>query len=317
MSISSRRRVLLALPACLLLPATQIASAQSIATSDRPIILGTSTPGGGFALYGEILERILNRRSGRTLMTAKPTRGTAENLALLKSGEIDAALIQGTAASEIFEEGPASGYRVLFAMYPSPGMLAVPKASPATKLEDLLHQPVVFGVGTSGLVTLGRQIYAGIGIDIDRDFQAIYVEQAAESPKIVLAGKAAGLWGAGEGWPGFETLARSPGGARFIGPTPDQIPKIVAKYPLLKPMEVAVGAYPGIDRPLPTVGSVNVIMVRAELDDARATAFVKAMRDAAPDLAAALSQASFSTYANTLTSVPSEAMLHRVLLTMK
>lgn len=305
-----RRRILLAVPAAVGLAALSgLARAQA-----KPLQLGTSTPGGGFSQYGEVLEQVLNRRTGARLLQARQTRGTVENLELLKRGELDMALIQGTSADEVLQQGTASGLRILFAMYPSPGMLAVPKASPARRLEDLVGQPVVFGVRTSGLVTLGRQVLAGIGLDMDRDFTAIYVERAADSPRIVLAGEAAGLWGAGEGWPGFVQVAQSPGGARFLGPTREQIPQILAKYPLLKGMEVPAGAYPGIDQPLPTVGSVNLILARAELDDARAAAFVDAMQQFATDLTTALPQAAFSTLANTLASAPSPALLHPVLL---
>jgi TRAP transporter TAXI family solute receptor len=278
---------------------------------ERPLLLGTSTPGGGFALYGEMLERVLNRRAGRTLLRTRPTRGTTENIALLQRGELDAALIQGTSASEIFQQGPAMGLRILFAMYPSPGMLAVPAASAVRRLDDVAGQKVVFGVRASGLVTLGRQVFSGIGLDIDRDVHALYVEQAAESPRIVLAGNAVGLWGAGEGWPGFTHLAQAPGGARFIGPSPQQIARIVEKYPLLKAMEVASGTYPGIDKPLATVGSVNLILARADLDDQRAAGFVAAMQAAAADMTTALPQAAFSTLANTLASAPSAGLLHR------
>lgn len=278
---------------------------------DAPLVLGTSTPSGGFALYGETLERVLNGQAGRAVVRARPTRGTSENLTLLQRGEIDAALIQGTAASELFQPGSSTDLRILFAMYPSPGLLAVATASSLRRLEDVRGQPVVFGVRTSGLVTLGRQVYAGIGIDIDRDVRAIYVDRAAESPRIVLSGEAVGLWGAGEGWPGFLRLAEAPGGARFIGPSTSQIASIVARYPLLTAMEVAAGAYPGIDAPLPTVGSVNWIVVRAALDDRRARRFVDAMQAAAPELAAALPQAAFSTLANTRASAPSSDTLHR------
>jgi TRAP-type uncharacterized transport system substrate-binding protein len=79
-------------------------------------------------------------------------------------------------------------------------------------------------------------------------------------------------------------------------------------------MEVAPGAYPGIDKPLPTVGSVNLILARADLDGARAAALVHAMHAAEADLAAALPQASFSTLANTLASAPSAALLHPAVL---
>jgi uncharacterized protein len=291
-----------------------VAAMPATRAADPPIVVGTSTPGGGFALYGETLERLVNAYAGETLVKARLTSGTPENLARLRKGEIDAALIQGTSASELLSRPDPDGLRILFAMYPSPGMLAVPASSSARRLEDLKGQPLVFGVRTSGLVTLGRQVYAGIGFDIDRDFDALYVDEAVESPKIVLAGKARGLWGAGEGWPGFETLARSPGGARFIGPLPEQIPAIVAKFPLLKPMEVATGAYPGIERPLPTVGSMNWILTRADVDSRRVTAFIRAMGGCSADLAKALPQAAFSTLANTIASAPSRELLHPAVL---
>ena len=277
-----------------------------------PLRLATSTPGGGFALYGDTLQRVLNAQAGRELLRALPTRGTAENLQLLARGEVEAALIQGTAASEVLQ-GDAPGLRILFAMYPSPGMLAVPAASPVQRLEDVRGRRVVFGVRSSGLVTLARQVFDGIGIDIDRDCEAVYVEQAAASPRIVLAGEAVALWGAGEGWPGFVQMAQASGGARFIGPAASQLPRILQKYPHLQAMEVPAGTYPGIRAALPTVGSVNFILVRPDLDDARAAAFVQAMQASSAALAAALPQAAFSTLANTQASAPAPALLHRAL----
>jgi uncharacterized protein len=302
----TRRTVLAATAGLALVPTLR-------AQNMPPLRLATSTPGGGFALYGETLQRVLNARTGRELLRAQPTRGTAENLQLLARGEVDAALIQGTAASEVLAAGEGAALRILFAMYPSPGMLAVPSSSKVQSLEDLRGQRVVFGVRSSGLVTLARQVFDGIGLDIDRDFQAIYVEQAAASPRLVLAGEAAGLWGAGEGWPGFVQLAQAAGGARFIAPTPAQITRILQKHPLLQAMDVPAGTYPGISAPLATVGSVNFILVRPELDDARAAAFVQAMQASTAELAAALPQAAFSTLANTRASAPTPALLHRSL----
>ncbi len=278
-----------------------------------PLVLGTSTAGGGFALYGETLERLLNRQAGRSLLHAQRTRGTAENLVLLQRGEIDAALVQGTAASEVLQQGQAAGLRVLWAMYPSPGMLAVPAASAARRLEDLKGRRVVFGVRSSGLVTLARQVFDGLGLDIDRDFEAIYVTQAAESPRWVLAGEAAALWGAGEGWPGFVALSQAPGGSRFLGPAAEQLPQILAKYPLLQGMTVPAGLYPGIDAPLATVGSVNPILVRADLDMARAEAFVRAIQAVAAELAQALPQAAFGSLNSTRASTPAPELLHPAL----
>jgi TRAP transporter TAXI family solute receptor len=161
-----------------LLPAWRsLAAGAAPDASSAPFVLATSTPGGGFTLYGDMLARVLAERAGHVVVTARMTAGTNENLALLKRGEVDAALIQGTSASEVLAQGSAGPLRILFAMYPSPGLLAVPSDSKLERLDDVVGRTIVFGVRTSGLVTLGRQVFAGIGIDIDRDVRAIYVDR--------------------------------------------------------------------------------------------------------------------------------------------
>ncbi|MBA3589273.1 TAXI family TRAP transporter solute-binding subunit [Methylibium sp.] len=301
---AARRRLLRALAVT---PALGIASAWA---GDAPLRLGTSTPGGRFALYGQALEGVLNARAGRTLLTAVGTKGTNENLQGLASGELDIALIQGTSANQVLQTQGDAGLRVLYAMYPSPGMLAVPGDSTARRLEDLKGQPVVFGVPASGLVLLARQVFGGLGLDIDRDFRALYVEQAAQSPQRVLDGEAAGLWGAGVGWPGFTRLAEAPRGASFIGPSPAQIPQILQAQPFLKAMEVPAGAYAGLEHALPTVGSWNVMLTKATFSEERAYQLARALHEAAAALAAALPQAAMSTARLTAQATPSPALLH-------
>lgn len=300
---TSRRTILTAIAALPTLAFTP-------ALAEAPLRLGTSTPGGGFTLYGETLARVVNGRAGAPLIEPARTSGTAENLRLLADGRLDLALIQGTAASQVLQAEDASGLRIVFAMYPSPGMLAVPGDSLARRIEDLKGQPVVFGVRASGLVLLAQQVFGALGLDLDRDFQSIYVRQAAESPERVISGEAAGLWGAGEGWPGFVRLAESPRGARFLGPSPEQIPRILEAHPFLTAMAAPAGAYPALDRDLPTVGSWNLILGRSDLAAERVHRFAAAMHEAASDLAAALPQAAMSTAARTAEAAPSAGLIH-------
>ncbi|WP_020186721.1 TAXI family TRAP transporter solute-binding subunit [Methylopila sp. 73B] len=303
---TSRRAVLRAIAAS---SALALAPSLSVA-AETPLRLGTSTPGGGFTLYGETLAQAANAQAGETLVSPVGTSGTAENLRLLAEGRLDLALIQGTAASQALTAEDASGLRIVFAMYPSPGMLAVPRDSPARRFEDLKGLPVVFGVRASGLVLLARQVFGAIGLDVDRDFQAVYVGQAAESPERVIDGEAAGLWGAGEGWPGFARLAASPRGARFFGPLPEQIPRILAAHPFLTAMAAPAGAYPGLDADLPTVGSWNLILGRSDLAAERVRRFADAVHAAAKELAAALPQAAMTTAARTAEAAPAAALIH-------
>ena len=73
----------------------------------------------------------------------------------------------------------------------------------------------------------------------DEDFKSIYLDRAGDGPAMVQDGRAAALWGAGIGWPGFAAMAEAPGGARFIAPDASEIARIRAKHTFLKPLTVA------------------------------------------------------------------------------
>ena len=107
----------------------------------------------------------------------------------------------------------------------------------------------------------------GLGLDRDRDFEAIYLDRAGDGPEMVLSGKAAALWGGGTGWPGFTAVAKGPAGARFIVPDADGIKRIQAKHPSLKTLTVPANSYPGQTEPIVSVGSWSFILARPTLPD--------------------------------------------------
>ena len=113
---------------------------------------------------------------------------------------------------------PATPLKILTAMYSSPGMFVVRADSPYKTIRDLVGQPVAFGAKGSGLPILSRYVLDGLGLKQDEDFKSIYLDRAGDGPAMVQDGRAAALWGAGIGWPGFAAVASSPGGARFIAP---------------------------------------------------------------------------------------------------
>ena len=84
----------------------------------------------------------------------------------------------------------------------------------------------------------------GIGLKQDEDFKSIYLDRAGDGPAMVQDGRAAALWGAGIGWPGFDAMSEAPGGARFIAPDAGEIARIRAKHTFLKPLTVPANSYP-------------------------------------------------------------------------
>ena len=276
------------------------------------VILGTATPGGGFPLYGGALAETVNEIDGTLDVQPKNTKGSTENVPLLEADQLDIALVQGEVAHEALAGvgRPPANLRIVAAMYGTPGMFVVRADSPYRRIEDLRGQPVAFGARGSGLVILARYVLDGLGLDQTRDFQAVFLDQAGDGPKMALDGRVAALWGGGVGWPGFTAVARDPGGARFIAPDAEGIRKIQAKHPFLKSLTVPAGSYPGLDTPIASVGSWSFVMARPTLPDDVAYRLARALHQGEAALGRRLDQARETTAANTVAGAPRLDLIH-------
>jgi len=276
------------------------------------VVLGTATPGGGFPVYGTAVADTIHETEPALAIEQRNTKGSTENVPLLEAGQLDIALVQGEVAHEAFNGigRPPANLKIVAAMYSTPGMFVVRADSPYRRLEDLRAKPVVFGARGSGLVILAKYVLDGLGLDQERDFQAVYLDRAGDGPAMVLDGRAAALWGGGQGWPGFGAVAKGPAGARFIAPDANGIAKILAKHAFLKPMTVPAGAYPGLAAPLASVGSWSFILARPELPDDVTYRLAQALHRGAAALARRLPQAQETTAVNTLASAPRADLIH-------
>ena len=276
------------------------------------VVLGTATPGGGFPVYGAAFTATINEFEPSLAVEPRNTRGSAENIPLLEAGKLDIGLVQGEAAHEAINGiGRAkANLKIIAAMYSSPGMFVVRADTPAKTIRDLVGKPVAFGAKGSGLVILSRYVLDGIGLDQDKDFQAVYLERAGDGPAMALDGRVAALWGGGIGWPGFDTMAKSAGGARFIAPNADEISRILAKHPFLKPLTVPAGAYPGQSAPIHSVGSWSFVLARPTLPDEVAYRLIRAVHKGEAAIAKRLPAAVETTAANTFSAAPRQDLLH-------
>src|SRR2546427_618264 len=182
-------------------------------SADRKIVmvLGTATPGGGFPVYGAAVADTIHETELALAIEQRNTKGSTENVPFLEAGQLDIALVQGEVAHEAFNGigRPPANLKIVAAMYSTPGMFVVRADSPYRRLEDLRAKPVVFGARGSGLVILAKYVLDGLGLDQERDFQAVYLDRAGDGPAMVLDDRAAALWGGGQGWPGFGAARRS------------------------------------------------------------------------------------------------------------
>lgn len=295
-----------------MVPVALLAAAPFAQAQDKTAIsLATATPGGGFPVYGDAFAAVINQTDPTLLLQTRNTKGSAENIPLLESGQVDIALVQGEAAYEAFAGvgRPPANMKIIAAMYSSPGFFIVRKDSPYRSMADLRGLPVAFGARGSGLVILARYVLDGIGLEQNRDFQPILLDRAGDGPAMVRDGRAAALWGGGAGWPGFVDLMKG-GDARFIAPTSDEIGRIVAKHSFLKPITLAAGTYPNQGEPLRSVGSWSFVLARTSLPDDIAYRLARAVHKGEAALAQRLPQAAETTAANTAAAAPRPDMLH-------
>ena len=280
--------------------------------SKTTISLGTATPGGGFPLFGDNFASVMNASDPTLVIAPRNTKGSYENIPLLEAGQLDLGLVAGEPAYEAFKgiKRPVTHLKILVAMYSSPGMFVVRADSPYKTIHDLVGQPIAFGARGSGLPVMSRFILDGLGLKQDEDFKSIYLDHAGDGPAMVLDGRAAALWGAGSGWPGFTTMASSPGGARFIAPSAEEIVRVRAKHAFLKAMTIPAGSYPNQTTPIDSLGSWSFILTRADLPDDIAYRLIRTLHGAEGALCKKQAQACETTATNTLAAAPDPALIH-------
>lgn len=284
----------------------------AVAQQKTLVVLGTATPGGGFPMYGAAYSSTINETDPTLSVEPRNTKGSTENIPLIESGGIHI----GQATGEVTYEAlagigrPKADLRIINAMYSNSGMFVVRADSPCRALADLKGKPVAWGARGSGFVVLARYVFDGLGMDIERDFQPIFLDKAGDGPAMVLDGRAAALWGGGVGWPGFVAVAKGPAGARFIAPSADEIKRIVAKHSFIKPITLPAGSYPGQDSAVATLGSWAFVLAAPSLPEDVAYRIARALHKGEAALGAKLAQAKESTLANTLAAAPRQELIH-------
>jgi TRAP transporter TAXI family solute receptor len=277
------------------------------------ISLGTATTGGGFPLYGNAFAQVMAEADPTLSILPRNTKGSSENIPMLEASQLDLGLVAGESFNQALEgvgRPPAKNLRILTAIYSSAGMFAVLGDSPYRTIQDLVGKPIAFGAKGSGIPILSRYMLDGIGLKQDEDFQAIYLDHVGDAPAMVLDGRVAALWGAGIGYPGFNTLAANSAGVRFIAPTADEIARMSAKHPFLKPITIPANSYPSQNAPINSMGSWSFILARIDLDDEVAYRLARALHGAEGAFCKKLAQACETTAVNTVAAVPSIELIH-------
>jgi TRAP transporter TAXI family solute receptor len=276
------------------------------------VVLGTATPGGGFARYAAPLVEILNNVEPTLLIEPRSTKGSTDTIPQLEAGKLDIGLVAGEPAYQAFEGigRPRSELKIIGAMYSMAGLFVVRAESPYKTIADLKGKPIAFGARSSGLVVLARNVLNGMGLDAEKDFQAVFLERAGDGTAMILDGRVVALWGGGIGWPGFANVAKAPGGARFIAPDADERKRILSAQTQLQAITVPAGSIPGQLATITSVGSWSYVLARPTLDEDVAYRLARAMHRGHEALAKRLTEARETTPQNTAAATYRRDLIH-------
>jgi TRAP transporter TAXI family solute receptor len=244
------------------------------------LTIGTASPGGTYAQYGEGLARLLTRKLG-VAVAARETEGPVENLKLIEAGEIDLAFVTLGIAQQGWNGGgdwtagrQFRNARALFPMYDTPFQFIVPIGSAVQSVAELAGKQVGIGPqgGTGGVYT--PLLFKAIGVSANfntgswRDLAADLTARKLDA--LVAVG--------GVPLPEVADL-EAKGAIRSLALNPGQTVAVRLALPEIAPSIIAAGTYPSLRRNYRTVGMYNFAVARADLPADLVAAILDAVFD--------------------------------------
>jgi len=270
-----RRRLLLAAAAALGAALVAGAPGPLAAQVQRVVALATGDVTGAYFPAGVALCRVMNegRREHGLRCAALTSEGSLDNVARLRSGEVEFALVQSdvqadaVAGEGAFAGAAFGGLRSVLSLYPEPLALVVRADAGIAALGDLPGKRVSLGPAGSGQRALIEALMAGLG----------WREGAfAETPELPAAAAVAALCEGridafffAVGQPAMAIREATSGcGARLVAVDGPAAEAIVASNPEIVAVDIPAGLYAGQDAPVRTLGPTATLVTRAEVAEA-------------------------------------------------
>lgn len=156
---------------------------------------------------------------------------TTQNALLLEKGEVELGTTNGVSLFEVYaDKVDQSRIRMITAMFPVSWILVVKKDNPANSLADLKGKRISVGVGGSTSVVTNEQVVTALGMKKE-DFKFEYLATGAGAS--ALRDGKVDVWAhiVGIPAPPHIEMARMPGGIKVLSIPPEELEKVVKKYP--------------------------------------------------------------------------------------
>jgi len=242
--------------------------------------LAAGDPGGLYLAFAEILAERLHARFSNITVDVLATEGTVENVALLRSGDVDLALALADVAERDRATGPAeSAPQAVARVYENYLQVIVRDAAAAQQLSDLEGTRVSIGPPGSGAAATSEVLFDAAGLRGRLDMMNYRLRDGLA--QLASGGIEALMWSGGVPTPAVAELdAKLPLRMLDIGPFAPAMGRL-AGYPYVV-RRVPTGDYvpPGIR----SLGVPDLLLCRQDIASDLVAAVVNVLATDAPQL---------------------------------
>jgi TRAP transporter TAXI family solute receptor len=267
------------------------AGSPAAATDFTFFTIGAGPVGGGYyAAARAICEEIHARFPGEMRCSPDPTPGSVYNVTALAEGQLDFALVQSdshyaavTGTGSFAAAGPNAELRSVLALYPEPLTLLTRTEARISGIADLRGKRVNLGPRNSGTRATATRLLEALRIAEDDFAEARSLPMGAAIDQLCAGDLDAVLTVVGHP---NATIARALADCAaelvpLAGPGIDSLVAASADY---TKTAIPRGAYPELNRPVPTFSVTATLMTRADVAPETVTAVARIIVDTLAEL---------------------------------
>lgn len=266
---------------------------------DKDYVLNTASTGGTYHPVGtaiSTLSKVKLLPKQKFSLTAVNSAGSGANVQALGAGTADFAILQGLYGSYAATgTGPVSdkqeNMRSVTMLWQNVEQFLVAKDMAKTgTMADMLElkgKPSGMGKQNSGTLGSNKVLLAGLGIDIEKDFELVHAGYGPTAD--ALANGQVASAGIPSGPPTgaiTKLMAANEGKFTILNVTEEQAEKMNSGRNLWTPYTIAAGTYPGQTEDVNTIAQPNFLAVNASVDEEHVYMLTKTIYENLPFLQA-------------------------------
>lgn len=262
------------------------------------LTLATGATSGNYYPFGNVLAQVVDDATGYIKLEVSATTASAENIALLASGEAQLAIVQNDVLNYAFHginiwagKPSVTTTRTLMTLYPEVCQLVVAADSGIESVAGLVGKRVAIGEPDSALAVGARQILAACNVAAeDVQIQNIGFGAAAEAMK----GRTIDAFFVTVGTPNKGIMdLQAERDIRIISLDEAVIDSLIEKYPFYTKATLDENDYSFLAEPVNTVAVRSTLATTSSLDEQTAYDIVKAIIEGQDKIAIAHAKGSF------------------------